>query len=99
VILGPAATEEIMKLLLPNSAAGGRIMEMHEDIKYDVKEKLHIAEKFSLQLDETTDASGKSQLISSARFVVETQIIQQLSFCQELDTTITTGNDMMTTNT
>jgi hypothetical protein len=49
-----------------------------------------------LQLDETTDVSGKSQLISSERFVVETQIIPPLSFCRELETTTTTGSDILT---
>jgi hypothetical protein len=64
-------------------------MEISEDIKH-VNQKLHTVEKFSLKLHETTDASGKSQLISSARFMVETHIIQQLSFCQELETATTT---------
>jgi hypothetical protein len=100
VIFGPVATEEIINLPLSNNTVGRRIVKMSKNIKHNINNILHIAEKFSLQLGETTDMSGKSQLIFFTRFVVETQTIHQLLFCWELDMmtiTTTTGSDIFDT--
>jgi hypothetical protein len=86
-----------MKLPLPNSAVGRRIAEMPEVSKRGVIEKLHIAQRFSLKLDETK-GDGKSQLFYFARFVAETCIIQQFLSCRELETTTTDSNIFDTVN-
>jgi hypothetical protein len=96
LIFGPVATEEIINLPLSNNTVDRRIVKMSKNIKHNINKILHIAEKFSFQLGETTDMSGKSQLIFFTRFVVETQTIHQLLFCWELDmmtiATTTTGS-------
>lgn len=66
---------------------------MSEDIVKNVNEKLQMDNKFAIQLDESTDISGKSQIISFIRFVNENEIIEQFLFCRELQTT-TTGTDI-----
>jgi hypothetical protein len=53
------------------------LYDMTESIEHKINEKFHILDKFCLQLDETTDVSGKMELISFARFVVQAHIIRQ----------------------
>ena len=43
---------------------------------------------FSLQLDESVDITGKSQLLVFGRFIYENEIIEQFLFCQPLKTTL-----------
>ena len=42
--------------------------------------------KFSLQLDETTDVSNLSQLVSFVRYVKDDAIKQEFVFCKPLTT-------------
>jgi hypothetical protein len=71
VIHGTAATENTIHVPLSNNhvAIPNGIAEISKDIKNNVNEKLHIAEKFGSQLDRTTDVSGKPQLILFESFV------------------------------
>jgi hypothetical protein len=62
---------------------------MSEDIVKNVNELLQKDKEFALQFDESTDVSGKSQLISFIRFFNGKEIIEQFLFCRELQTTIT----------
>uniref|UniRef100_A0A6P7FXX0 Zinc finger BED domain-containing protein 5-like n=1 Tax=Diabrotica virgifera virgifera TaxID=50390 RepID=A0A6P7FXX0_DIAVI len=68
---------------------------MSIDIQSNVREVLANTQ-FALQLDESTDISGKAQLISFVRFVYGPKIIEQFLFCRELETT-TTGADIFST--
>lgn len=92
VMFGDAAEEEISKIPLSNNTVSRRIKEMSHDIEMNVNNKLGDT-VFALQLDESTDASGKCQLISFVRFENNLDIIEQFLFCQELKTT-TTGKDI-----
>jgi hypothetical protein len=51
------------------------------DIKNNVLERLQANKKFAFQLDESTNVSRKSQLISFVRFVEGPQIIEHFLFC------------------
>lgn len=66
---------------------------MSEDIVKNVNELLEKDKEFALQLDESTDISGKSQFVSLIQFVNGKEIIEQFLFCRELQTT-TTGVDI-----
>jgi hypothetical protein len=59
VILGSEAAEEISKEPLSNDTVHRRITEMSTDIENNVLSKLQSNKKFSFQLDESTDVSGK----------------------------------------
>ncbi|KAK5644856.1 hypothetical protein RI129_006156 [Pyrocoelia pectoralis] len=91
-MLGPETVGQISKVLLSNDTVHRCITDMSIDIQSNVREKLKNTQ-FALQLDESTDISGKSQLISFARFVNGPEIIEQFLFCRELVTT-TTGADI-----
>jgi len=93
VMFGKEAAEQILNIPLSNDTVRRRIITMSEDIVKNVNEILQKDKEFALQLDESTDVSGKSQLISFIRFVNEEKIIEQFLFCRELQTT-TTGVDI-----
>jgi hypothetical protein len=66
---------------------------MSSDIQKQVAEKLHDGNKFSLQLDESTDISQKCQLLSYVRFLDGDFVVEQLLSCTELSVT-STGLDI-----
>jgi len=84
-MFGKEATKQISNIPLSNNTVRRRIFAMSEDIVKNVNEKLQENKEFALQLDKSADVSGKSQLISFKRF----EIIEQFSFCHELQTTTT----------
>ena len=57
---------------------------MSADIESVVLEKIRISEKFALQLDESTDISGHSQLLANVRFVDGDAIRENFFFCKAL---------------
>ncbi|XP_072377984.1 protein FAM200C-like [Diabrotica undecimpunctata] len=94
-MLSPEAVEKISKVPLSNDTVHRRILDMSIDIQSNVREVLANTQ-FALQLDESTDISGKAQLISFVRFVYGPEIIEQFLLCRELETT-TTGADIFST--
>ncbi|XP_072389281.1 protein FAM200C-like [Diabrotica undecimpunctata] len=94
-MLGPEAVEQISKVPLSNDIVHRCILDMSIDIQSNVREVL-AKTQFALQLDESTDISGKAQLISFVRFVYGPEIIEQFLFCHGLETT-TTGTDIFST--
>lgn len=93
IMFGKVASEQISNIPLSNDTVRRRILTMSEGIVRNVNDLLQKDKEFALQLDESTDVSGKSQLISFIRFVNENEIIEQFLFCRELQTT-TTGVDI-----
>ncbi|KAL4104473.1 hypothetical protein QTP88_019771 [Uroleucon formosanum] len=69
VMFGKEAAEQISNIPLSNDTVHRRIITMSEDIVKNVNEILQKNKEFALQLDESTDVSGKSKLISFIRFV------------------------------
>ena len=65
---------------------------MSKDIEENVMQKLRTCE-FALQVDESTDTSGKEQLLGFIRFVNDDKIIEQFLCCKELEKT-TRGQDV-----
>ena len=56
---------------------------MSYDIEANVTEKLKGCE-FALQADESTDISGKAQLLTFIRFIYDGQITEPFFCCKEL---------------
>lgn len=69
---------------LSDNTIARRIDDMSTDIESHVLEKLRISRKFALQLDESTDSSGHSQLLANERFVDGDPIKEHFLFCKAL---------------
>jgi len=61
-VFGKEAAEQISNIPLSNDTIRRRILAMSEDILKNINEKLLENKEFALQLDESTDVSGKSQI-------------------------------------
>jgi hypothetical protein len=74
---------EISKIPLSNDTIRRRINDMSVNIEENVNKSL-INTNFALQIDESTDISGKAQLIGVIRFIHDNKISNQFLFCKEL---------------
>ena len=79
-MLGPDAAKEVAKIPLSDSTVARRIEDMSEDIEGAVIQNIKTADKFALQLDESTDISGHAQLLANVRFV-DGDIIRENYLC------------------
>ncbi|XP_025417673.1 protein ZBED8-like [Sipha flava] len=66
---------------------------MSEDIEQQVLNTLRNSLMFALQVDESTDISGKAQLLVFVRMVVDDDIIENFFCCKTLPKT-TRGEDV-----
>jgi hypothetical protein len=97
-MFGEEAAREITKIPLSNNTISRRITEMSKDIEENVIDKLNNSKLFALQVDESTDISGKAQLLGFIRFVDDDEIQENFLFCKELSET-TKGQDVFKTVT
>jgi hypothetical protein len=85
-MFGDAAEEEVSKDPLSNNTVSRRINEMSRDIEMNVNGRLQDI-VFVLQLDESTYASEKCQVLVFVRFEENSDITEQFLFCRKLTTT------------
>lgn len=69
-ILEVDTEKEILKIPLSDNTISRRVQIMSEDIENQVTEHLTSGEIFALQIDESTDISGKAQLLSFIRTII-----------------------------
>lgn len=93
LMLGPNEVKEVNKVSLSADTVKRRIHDMSSDILGTLIKKLLSAEKFALQIDETTDIKNKAQLIAIVRFVDEDFIKEHYLFCKEVPER-TTGEEI-----
>lgn len=93
IMFGEEYEKEVKKIPLSNNTIKRRIEEMSKDIETQVNEKLKVADLFALQVDESTDITGKSQVLAFVRFISEKSLVEQFLFCKELPES-TTGVDI-----
>ncbi|XP_051785374.1 zinc finger BED domain-containing protein 5-like [Erpetoichthys calabaricus] len=84
LMLEPNEVKEVNKVSLSADTVKRRIHDMSSDILGTLIRKLILAEKFALQIDESTDIKNKAQLIAIVRFVDEDFIKEHYLFCKEV---------------
>lgn len=92
-MLDKKAADAIKTVPLSNDTVCRQIDDMSADILAQVVEKLKRADYFALQLDESTDVSGKSQLVAFVRFKDTDNITEHILFCKPM-LAKTTGEDV-----
>jgi len=92
-MFGEDFEKEVRKILLSNNTVQRRIEDMSKDIEFQVNEKLKAAELFALQLDESTDLTGKPQIVTFVKFIYDNELIKQFLFFKDLPET-TRGQDI-----
>ena len=85
--------KEVLKIPMSDNTISRRISVMSQDIESQVIANIKTAKCFAIQLDESTDITGKGQLLTFIRFVWEDDIIEQFLFCKPLPET-TRGQDI-----
>ena len=95
-MFGPEAEEKIRQIPLSNDTIRRRICDMSTDIQDTVISSVKQSKMFAMQVDESTDISGKAQLIAFIRFVSDGKISDQFFSCKELKER-TTGQDIFDT--
>uniref|UniRef100_A0A3B4VDX5 HAT C-terminal dimerisation domain-containing protein n=1 Tax=Seriola dumerili TaxID=41447 RepID=A0A3B4VDX5_SERDU len=80
---------------LSDNTIARRIVEMADDVKTQLIEKLRSAQGFSIQIDETTDITNYAQLLAFVRFEDSGTMCEEFLFCKPLPGR-TTGAEIFT---
>ena len=96
-MLGTAAAEKVRGVPLSNNTISRRI----EELSSDLKDQVHfvaidneLSVLWSLQVDESTDRTGKSHLLAFIRFINNETLVNEFLFCKELKGT-TKGEEIL----
>ena len=92
-VCGYEIAKKIEGVPLSNDTVKKRIQSMSCDIKDQVIEAIKRSGQFSLQLDESTDISDDTQLLTYVQYQGLAEIEEEFLFCKPLQTT-TTGEDI-----
>ncbi|UYV74925.1 hypothetical protein LAZ67_12001817 [Cordylochernes scorpioides] len=82
-MIGESADINLSKIPLSNDTIHRRIKDMSQNIEENIAKTLGNS-NFALQIDETTDITGKAHLIAFVRFIHENDIINQFLCCREI---------------
>ena len=84
IMFGEKYEKEIQKIPLLDNTISCCIYDMSQDIESQVIASIKEAKSFAIQLDESTDITGKAQLLAFIRFVCNEDITEQFLFCKSL---------------
>jgi len=83
-MLGDKAEKVISRMPFSNNTIQRRMDMMSRDIDSQICELLRSKQRFSLQIDESTDIGGKAQLMAFVRYSDEGTMKEQFLFCRQL---------------
>ena len=95
-MFGPEAEEKIRQISLSNDTIRTCICDISTDTQDTVISSVKQSKMLTIHVDESTDISGKAQLIAFFRFVSDGKISDQFFCCKELKER-TTGQDIFDT--
>lgn len=85
IMIGHDESQKLKSIPLSDDTVRRRIVEMSDDVKFQLLARLQKVD-FALQLDESTDIAGESQLLVYVRFIHEREICEDFLFCKPLPT-------------
>ena len=93
-MLGTNAAEQVKKVSLSNYTISRRIEDILSDLHCQICEHFEapgneLSLLWSLQVDESTNISGKAQLLAFIRFIKDAQFLKEYLFCKDMKTTTT----------
>ena len=83
-VLGSEAASEISTIPLSADTISRRVIDMSSDTEVNMKQKINSSQKFSFQIDESTDVSGHTQFLAYIRYIDGDVIATNFFFCKEL---------------
>ena len=87
IISGEEAVSELSKIPLSDNTISRYIHAMSENTECNIKSKILKHKLFALQVDESTDITGKAQLLVFIRFIDDESIVEDFLCCKELPET------------
>ena len=93
IIFGEDTVSELSKIPVSDNTISRRIEDMSENIECNIKSKILKHELFALQVGESTDITGKAQLLVFVRFIDDEGIVKDFLCYKELPET-TKGKDI-----
>ena len=93
-MLGTNAAEQVKKVSLSNYTISRRIEDILSDLHCQICEHFEalgneLSLLWSLQVDESTNISGKAQLLAFIRFIKDAKFLNEYLFCKDMKTTTT----------
>ena len=90
IMLGSDAADTVNKVPLSNDPISRRIEDLFSDINDQIREHFDVQgqddelpQLWTLQVDESTDSTGKAHLLAFIRFVKNGSLVSQCLFCKE----------------
>ena len=83
IMFGEPYAKQLQQIPLADNTVCRRINDISEDICDQVVSRMRTS-KFAIQVDEATDVATDARLIAYVRYVKETDIIEDISFCKAI---------------
>nr|ABF20543.1 transposase [Aedes aegypti] len=84
IMFGPKFAQEIESIPLSNNTVARRIEDLSGWVENELVERIKASTHFSLQLDESTDVEGLSQLIVFVRYFWKEDVHEEMLFCEPI---------------
>ena len=84
IMFGEEAVSELSKIPLSDNTISRYIHDMSENIECNMKSKILKHKLFALEVDESTDITGKAQLLVFIRLIDDESIVEDFLCCKEL---------------